>query len=802
MLYSLNWIRDYVDVDEDPHALAHRLTMAGLAVESVETVGDLPEGVVVGHVLETRKHPNADRLTLCTVDIGSEEPLSIVCGAPNVRPGIYSPIATVGTVLPGGLKIKKSKIRGEVSRGMICSEIELGLGDDADGIMELPETPIGTPYAQVLGPPDTRFDVDVPSNRGDALSHIGLAREIAALTGKPLRLPQVTVEAGGDSVADGFAVEVESPEDCPRFTAHRVRGITVGPSPAWLVRRLESVGQRSINNVVDVTNFVMLEMGQPLHAFDMDRLGTGKILVRRARPGERIRTLDGTDRNLTPEVLLITDGERPIAVGGVMGGANTEVVDATTDVLLEAAWFRPERVLRGSRELRMDTDAAIRFRRGVDPAGVARAAQRAAVLLAEVGGGTVAPGMVEVADPALDAPRTVALRPERVGAVIGDSIPDAEVAERLISFGFAVDRDTDPWSVNVPSWRRDIFEDCDLVEEVARHRGYDSIGTRAYNASAVRAAVQPEELRRRQVGEVMRGLGYSEALTRTLVDTAHPERAQLVGDAAASFFRVLDPPTREEEGLRLSLLPSLIQSAAHNVRHGSPQVRLFEVGKAFRRSEGPMPVETEWVGLVATGGDFPPSLERQGRSLDFLGFKGVVEALLAAFRIDRPKWRPYNGLDFVPKGALEAVRGEESVAMVWEADRATREHWDLGRPLYAAQVRLSALPLDSGVPVRYREPSRFPAVRRDLALIVPHGVEFGQVRQWIRDEGGSQLTRIELFDRYTGKHIPEGHVGLGLRLTFRSPERTLEEQEVDAAIERVVAALDQQQVIRRRETTL
>ena len=800
--FSWNWIRDYAPTTVPPEDLAQRLTLAGLPVDRLERRAPLPETVVVGRVVETRKHPNADKLSLCRVDVGGGETVEVVCGAPNVREGMYSPLARVGTRLPNGMVLRKSKIRGAVSFGMLCSEVELGLGEDAAGIMELEPAEPGLPLSRVLGGEDVSLEIDVPSNRGDCLSHVGLAREVAALAGTGLQLPEVETTAEGTPAAETVTVEVEDLSDCPRYIALVIRGVRVGPSPPWLVQHLEAVGQRSINNVVDVTNFVLQETGQPLHAFDLDRVGTGRIRVRRARAGERIVTLDDVERNLDPEVLLITDGERPIAVAGVMGAANTEVTEETTNILLESAFFLPERILRGSRNLHLDTDASLRFRRGVDPVNVEWAARRAAALLAEVAGGTVAPGRAEALDPALVKPRGVTFRPAKVGETLGEAVPEDEVEERLAAYGFRVTRNDSrrPWEVQVPSWRRDVFEECDLVEEVARHRGYDSIGVRNYNASGVAAPIQPEEERRRSVREVLRGFGFHEILTITLTERAAAMRAGLSADEVnRRFFPVLDPPSSEEEGLRVSLLPGLLSTVGYNLRHGQVELRLFEVGKVFLREEGrERPREEEWIGLAATGGTFPPSLERMQRSLNFLEFKGFVEALAAAFEIDGPKWRPYDGMGLVPPGSLELVTEAGSLGFAWEAPPEILDAWDGNRPVYLAQLRLDAFPLDEGTPRQFRPLSRFPAVRRDLALVVPRRFLEEEVRGWIREAAGKTLAGVELFDYYRGKHIPEGNVGVGYRLTFRSPDRTLEEAEVDRVVDRVVKAL-QRRGIQRRE---
>jgi phenylalanyl-tRNA synthetase beta chain len=811
--FSLEWLRRYVDVDEPPRRLAERLTMAGLPVDQVEAPASIPPTVVVAKILEARPHPNADRLSVCRVDAGQGE-LTIVCGAPNARTGLYSPLATIGTTLPNGMTVKEAKIRGEKSQGMLCAQDELGLGTDHDGIIELaPATP-GTPVVEILGKGDTFFEVDVPSNRGDCLSHIGLAREIAALTGRPLRLPTFTVSENGTPIASAFKVTVDSLEECPRFTAHLIRDVKIGPSPAWLVKALESVGQRSINNVVDVSNFVLLETGQPSHAFDLDRIGTGRIHVRLAKAGERLTTLDDVPRELSPEILLITDGERPIAAAGVMGGAETEVHDETKHILLEVACFKPERILRGSRRLRLETDAALRFRRGVDPVGLAWAARRAVALLAEVAGGKVAPGMIDVvADSILNA-RSVSLRPPRVSVLLGEELSPPDIASRLKAFGFEVPAKANgAWEVGVPSWRRDVLEEVDLIEEVARHRGYDAIGERLYNGSGVSAPIEPEERSRDDARQILRGFGFEEVVTRNLTEAVQAIRAGLDERVVnASFVRLLEPPTRAEEGMRVTLIPELLSVVARNLRHGQTDVHLFELGKTFHERSSvlndvglfknpdaatELPVELSWIALASTGGDVPPSLERVTRPGGFAGFKGAIEGVLQSRHVDAPNWRFYNGLRLVPEGALEVLSGSVSLGFAWEVSPAVREAWDIPRPVFVAQLRLDLLPQENGKPAQYREPSRFPAVRRDLALVAPEATHNAELKAWMTAQAGASLVSIELFDEYRGKHIPEGRVGLGYSLTFRAMDRTLEEKDVDAAIGRIVSALAVRGITRR-----
>lgn len=813
MRFSLEWLRRYVDIDESPHRLAARLTMAGLPVDQVEAPAVIPPTVVVAKILDARPHPNADRLRVCRVDAGQGE-LTIVCGAPNARTGLYSPLATIGTTLPSGMTVKEAKIRGEKSQGMLCAEDELGLGTDHDGIIELEPAAPGTPVSEILGKGDTFFEVDVPSNRGDCLSHIGLAREIAALTGRPFRVPAVDVSESGKAIASAFQVTVENPDDCPRFTAHLIRDVTIGPSPEWLVKALESVGQRSINNVVDVSNFVLLETGQPSHAFDLDRIRTERIHVRLARAGEKLTTLDDVPRELSPEVLVITDGERAIAAAGVMGGADTEVHDGTTNILLEVACFKPERVLRGSRRLRLETDAALRFRRGVDPVGLIWAARRAVALFAEIAGGKVAPGMIDVVNPAILEPRTVSLRPARVGALLGEDVSTNDIEARLTAFGFKMPAKTNGvWPVSVPSWRRDVTEEVDLIEEVARHRGYDAIGERLYNASGVSAPIQPEELSRQDARQILRGFGFDEVVTRSLTEATQAVRAGLDESTVnANVVKLLEPPTRAEEGMRVTMIPDLLSVVARNLRHGQTDVRVFELGKTFHEraalatdvglfkntsADADLPVELTWLALASTGGEVPPSLERVSRPAGFQGFKGAIEGLLHARHIDAPKWRFYNGLRLVPEGALEVLSGSVSLGFAWEVSAKVREAWDIARPVYVAQLRFDLLPEENGKAPQYREPSRFPAVRRDLALVAPEGTHDAELKGWMASQAGASLVSIELFDEYRGKHIPPGRVGVGYSLTFRAMDRTLEEKEVDAAIAQIVSALAERGITRR-----
>ena len=794
MLFSLSWLQEYVDLPDDVPALAHRLTMAGLPVEGIET-SEIPDSVVLARIVEAQKHPNADRLTLCKVDAGGDELLQIVCGAPNAREGLVSALATVGTVMPAGFKIKKSKIRGEVSMGMLCSPTELGLGQDHSGILDLPDGKLGTPLKEILGPGDTVIDLDITANRGDVMSHLGLARELGALFDKKVGVPKVDLQESGSPASTLVKVSIEDYQDCPLYQGRVIRGVKIGESPDWLKKKLEAIGQRPISNIVDITNFILLESGQPLHAFDLNTL-KGDIRVRRAQAGEELTTLDGGKHKLSPEVLLIVDGDTPVAAAGVMGGGATEVTDQTVDIFLEAAVFTSGRVLKGSRELKLDTEAAIRFRRGVNPHGTRWALDRAARLMAEVAGGQVLPGVIEDAAPGILEPKVIALRPDRVNQLLGESLPLGEIKTRLSAWQCKVEADSEPWLVTVPGWRSDLSEECDLIEEVARHMGYDRIGVTQSNVSAVNAPVQPEEILRRRVSECLRGFGYHEALTRALGD---PALLHTLGFAEAQtqdrIVGIPEAPSLEESSLRLSPLPMMLQSLSHNVRHGQPEARLFELAKTFEAG-GTMPKETEWVVLGAVGGEFSPSRERSQRSYSKLEFKGVVEELLSAFGIDDTSWQPYTRQSdtVFPEGAVEIRTAEDGIGFLWEPETDVLEYVDLKRPAFLAQVKLESLGVsyNSADQVRFAPMSKFPSVKRDLALVVGELIQQAEVRNSITQSGGKFLESLELFDTYKGEHIPDGHVGLGYSIVFRAPDRTLEETEVDTIMAKLTEALGNQ----------
>ena len=838
MKLSLNWLRDYVATDLDADALADLLTMSGLEVEGVERIGPDLDGVVVGRVLGTRKHPDADRLTLCDVDLGEAgpgAPVQIVCGAPNVAPGQTVPVATVGATLrlpdrktgaPTPVEIQRSTIRGEASHGMICAEDELGLGDDHDGILVLDEAEAGQPLARYLrergrAVGDAVLDVAITPNRPDATSHIGVARDVAALLDLPLLLPEVeepTTEGEGP-----VPIEIEDPEGCPRYVGLVVRGVRVGPSPDWLADRLRAIGLRPINNVVDVTNYVLHEVGQPLHAFDLARLKGPAIVVRRARPGETLTTLDDQERTLPEGTLLICDAERPVAVAGVMGGANSEVSEATTDVLLESAYFDPVSIRKAAKALGLQTDASYRFERGVDPTGQLRAATRAAALLAEIAGGTIEPPAAD-AHPRPYAPRTVTLRPARVAHLLGAEVPEADLRRLLTAIGFEVDgaeakmeafaeevmrseslaaavaeAEDAGLSVTVPPFRPDVAREVDVIEEVARLWGYDRIPDPAtVPISLVPATDTPEAATLERVRTRLVGLGFRELYTNSLVPKETAEQfatAELTG-AAVAPVETLNPISQDMAALRPSLLPGLLTAVAYNQARGAEALRVFELGHVYARGADPeAPVEGyhEHTSLIValSGPAERTGWNAEGRAADVYDLKGALTHVLGALALPELQETPST-----EPGALTAYRlvldaGGRHLGVLGRVSDALAARYDLQAPLFFAELnadRLAALARRE-TPVRYEAISRFPAVERDLAVVVDEGQPIGPLLHTIRAAAGGLLQSVRLFDLYRGDRIEAGQKSAAFALRFAA-DRTLRDKEVDGRIRKVVAALE------------
>ncbi|HZP35327.1 MAG TPA: phenylalanine--tRNA ligase subunit beta [Methylomirabilota bacterium] len=803
MKISYRWLKEFVDTDLEPRAVADRLTNAGIGVESITPVVEGLAGVVVGEIeavereLGTSAAGHVNRLVRVAVP-GKE--FSVVCGAPNAAPGRRAAFAPPGARLPGLGPVKAVKIRGVVSEGILCSEKELGLSDDHSGILLLPgEAPLGADLTTYLGLDDWILDIEITPNRPDALSVVGVAREIAALTGAPFRFPRVVATEADVEASSLAAVRVEAPDLCPRFCARVIIGLTVKPSPPWLAQRLRAVGLRPINNLVDVTNYIMWELGQPLHAFDLDTLAQHTVVVRRARPGERTKTLDGQERALGPDMALVCDPERAVGIGGVMGGADSEVTGATTRVLLEAAYWDPGSIRRTSRALGLSTDAAYRFERGGDIEAPPDVLGRAAQLMAELGGGAVAKGVIDVY-PEPRPHRRVALRMSRVERVIGASPPREGAVRILQALGFAVDGSGDDLQVVVPSFRRDIHQEDDLVEEIVRIWGYDQIPLTPAGGGEIQAVTEPAGLRlARPMRRALNAAGLSECVTWVFLD---PDRLERMGWSDREGLLALQNPLSVERSvLRPSLLPGLLEVVGLNANRQMPDVRAFEVGNVFaphRPEDGDRPAHEDLrLGLVLTGLRAPRAWFTAARDrVDLYDAKGMAEAALQAAGVTDVRTVPWSD-DQVPAylepgRAARLVCGSTALGWFGEVALAAREVFDLPAPVFAAELSITALTMLPPASVRYEPLPRFPAVQRDLAVVVSGQVTAGQVEAAIRAMNLPLLSRITLFDVYTGGQVGAGRRSLAWSLTFQAPDRTLTDAEVNRVHERIVAEVTRQ----------
>jgi phenylalanyl-tRNA synthetase beta chain len=805
---SLDWLRDLVSWDDSPQGLADRLTAAGLNVEGIEEVAQTWPGVVVARVVTCEKHPDADRLSLCTVDVGDGgDPVQVVCGAPNVRAGLHVLFAQVGTVLPGDFKIKKAKIRGVESRGMICSATELGLGADGSGIMELEEDHApGTPADELYGHRDTVLDIEVTPNRPDWLSHLGVAREVAALYGTKVTLPRTLKPAPGKNL--GWKVEIEDYGDCPRYTASGADGVAIGPAPRWMQNRLRAVGQRPVNNVVDITNYVLFELGQPLHAFDRDRISGGVITVRRAGRKQTVTTLDDQARQLEADDLVIADGDGPVALAGVMGLANSEVHERTENLLLESAFFAPGMVRRCSRRLGLVSESSYRFEREADWEMVKFAAHRALYLLQEHAGATIRGELVDRGDPDRTPAPDLALRVHQVNRVLGTDLDMEQAADLLQSLGLKVqplspqvEAKTLNLMVAVPSFRRDLAQEIDLVEEIARVHGFD----RGQGVGRAPALLHGRHRRRRdEVQRLVRSwlpaCGFHEIVTSSFVSREETTALGLPpDDPRAECLAVPNPHHGRETLLRTSLVPGFVDVARRNLNAGAPApVRLFQFGRVFwpagrkpetvrHEAEKLLPEEPWLLQIGIAGGGLPDA--PGGVPGDLAEIKGVLEQLSALLRVPLVL-DPVGEEPFLAAGLQWTVRdaGGAAVGSAGRLAAGPARALDLEQPATVAEVDLGRLDLTPRT-VRYAAFARFPAVKRDLSLVVPGAVSYGQLQGVVEEVGGALLESMELFDIYEGKGVPEGHSAYGIRLKFRSAKGSLKGETVDRALDGIVGAL-------------
>jgi phenylalanyl-tRNA synthetase beta chain len=783
MKFSENWLRSLVNVAADRDALVHRLTMAGLEVEGVEPVGAALDGVVVAEIVGCEKHPNADKLRVCQVAAG-DATLQIVCGAPNARVGLKAPLARIGAKLPNGIEIRQAALRGVESNGMLCSAKELGIDADASGLMELPaDAPVGETLENYLGLPDASIELKLTPNRPDCLSVHGLARDVGALFGSVFHPPKI--EPQPSAIETKRAIRLDAGADCPRYLGRVIEGIdATAKTPLWMAERLRRSGLRPISAVVDVTNYVMIELGQPLHAFDNAKVA-GAVIVRRANEGEKLKLLDGSEHALAEKFLVIADEKHALALGGVMGGFDSRVTDDTRDVFLESAHFAPPVIMGRSRELALSSDAAHRFERGVDPELPRKAIERATELLIAIAGGKA--GLVVEAVRENDLPKRnpVSLRRDRLRRVLDIEIADAEIERILSALGMHVERTADGWRAVPPSWRFDIEIEEDLIEEVVRVHGYERVPTRAPRGSLVVPPMPEARLRAAALRTQLTARDYVEAVCFAFLDAKVLKQWKLDEGAV----ELANPLSAELGVMRTSLLPGLVSALTANRRRQQERVRLFEVGNVFRSGKD-MPVETARIAGVAAGPVFAEQWgETPRRAVDFFDLKGDVESMLALTQSAHEfRWETAGEPWLHPGQSAAVFRRDRRVGWVGALHPDLVKALDAGSDIYVFELDLDPIserPLPNAVPV-----SRFPSLRRDISFEVAEEVPYARIESLIRDAVGENLSHIVLFDRYAGPNPGTNFKSLAIGLILQDRYRTLTDQDADRCRALAVAALE------------
>ena len=809
MRVSYDWLKTMIELPEDPRELAAEYIRTGTEVEAVETVGEAFDHVVTAQVLTKEPHPDSDHMYVCQVDVGrfnlndagEPEPLQIVCGAQNFKAGDHIVTALIGAELPGDVKIKKSKLRGVVSYGMNCSARELGLSSDHSGIMILPEdAPVGVPFADYQSTADTVLDCEITPNRPDCLSMVGMARETGAVLDRDFHVEYPAIKAEvGRPCDDELSVAFADDELCDRYVARIVRNVKVGPSPDWMVQRLNALGIRPHNNVVDITNYVMMLTGQPLHAFNLsafaERDGKRSVVVRAAREGEVFQTLDGVERELAAGMGLITDGERPVALAGVMGGMDSEIEDDTTDVMVESACFNAGRTSHTSRDLSLISDASIRFERQVDETGCLDVANITCALIEELAGGEVAPGYVDLYPAPKEQP-VVSLRLARVHALCGAPIEADFCETALTRLGCKVTREGEGegtiFTVEVPSFRPDLPREIDLVEEVLRLWGMGRVKATIPAAKNHIGGLTREQRLVRRIGQIMRSCGLNETTTFGFAAPGDLEKIGMSAEGRGCPVVVMNPLVAEQTEMRRSLLPGLLSSVAYNEAHGTPNVQLYEMGSLFHgRENASLPKEVRSLAGVLSGAWGEDTWNQKYASLRFFDGKGVVEELLAQLRVPKVRFRVAEGEGYgflQPGRAAEVLSGGTVLGWVGEVHPNALAACEISLPVVAFELNLEQLLKNAHNQENYHEFSQFPAVEHDLAIVVPEDVTCEDLERRIVSAGGKLLADVRLFDVYRDPvRVGLGRKSMAFALTYRSEDHTLTSDEVERAHEKVVA---------------
>ena len=793
MKVSLRWLKEFVEIDQAPPELAEMLTMAGLEVEGLEHKGQGLDNVTVSKILDIHPHPRADRLSICQLDAGKGE-VSVVCGAPNISKGMVVPLALPGTTLPNGMRIKESKIRGELSYGMLLAEGEMNLTDHHTGIMVLPHdlTP-GQPLSGAMDLEDWILEITLTPNRIDCASVIGIAREIGALTKKPVTMPDIRFETSDEKIDDLAQVTIIDPEGCPRYSAGLAEGVAIGPSPFWMRYRLHASGIRAINNVVDITNYVLLELGQPLHAFDYYELADRRIVVKRAEVGDVFTTLDGQDRDLNAQTLMICDGQQQVAVAGIMGGLNSEITENTNTVLIESAYFNPTSIRRSSKWLSLATEASYRFERGIDVEGTAFALKRSLALIARLAGGVVAEGIIDCYPRPWSAPE-ITLRVDKANEFLGMSIDKREIVDSLSGLHMEVEeQDHNKLLVKPPAFRGDVTREADLFEEIARLVGYDNIPV---TLPLIRPTEeeQPELSLRDRCKALLVGLGFTEVITYSFVS---PQSADLLGAGEnsdlRSFVKLRNPLSQDQSVMRTSLIPGLLATVRLNTVRGQSDLRIFEWGKSYIQGSEELPHERNILAALVTGMRSRQTWYGKLQEFDFYDIKGIAENIFEELGIPEPEYgrtAPKEGFD--PREYARIFSSGTEIGVLGGVSKETLAGYELENKAYILELDIDALlPLVAWVK-KFTSLAKFPAVRRDISLIVNRSLESAMLIKIIRGMGKGLIESVDVFDVYQGKEIDPAEKALAVRISYRSNKRTLTDDEVNTIHEKVIGEIRRQ----------
>lgn len=787
MKLPMSWLSDYMDMTGiTPKEYSDKMTMSGSKVEGVENLGAELDKVVAGKVLTCEDHPDSDHLHVCTVDAGTGEVLQIVCGAPNVKEGIIVPVALHGSTLPGGVKIKKGKLRGVVSNGMLCAHDELGiseglLGYEPEyGILILPDdTPIGTDIKDIFGLNDNVVEFEITSNRPDCFSVIGLARESALTFDRKFTIPEIKFNENGENIKDSISVEVLDKDKCQRYCAKMVKNVKIGPSPKWMRERLNACGVRSINNIVDITNYVLLEYGQPMHAFDLRDIRGNKIIVRRAEDGETIKTLDEKDRTLTNDDLVIADGERAVAIAGVMGGFNSEVKDDTTTVVFESATFDGASVRLTAQRAGLRTEASSRYEKGLDYNNTVPAVERACQLVEELGCGEVCGGIIDVMGN-VTKKEPLPFRPEKINKFLGTDIP----AEDMIKYfnALEIEVDTDKMTVTPPTFRPDLEGEADIAEEVARFYGYDKIPTTLLSGEATLGGKNADQRLNDKINQILCAEGMNEIYTMTFVSPSYFEKINLPSDSPfRNVVKITNPLGEDTSVMRTSTIPSMMEILSRNYNYRNPDARLFELGKIFLPKDGEkLPDEPVIITLGMYGADE-----------DFFTLKGTVETLLDELHVKNVEFTAVTDeMTYHPGRTAKVTSNGISLGIIGEIHPSVSKKYDIDVPCYMAELSFDAVKCAINDDIKYKPLPKFPAVTRDIAMLVDKDVAVARIEEIIKSTSGKILEEVKLFDVYEGEQIPENKKSVAYSAVFRAPDRSLTGEEVQEVFDKVLKNLE------------